>query len=1165
MGVAYSSRMASHLPAHGRFGRSNLLFASALFLVLIFEQGALATDRHWTGTTDGTWGTSTNWDTGLPGVSDNAVFDSTFTNQPNLVAATTVGGLWMTGNIGQNVTISGSTLTLQGNTINGTAGLGILIDNANAFTLTISAPLKIAAAQAWRNNSSNLFTIGAGGVNTNGFALTIDGSGNTTVSGIISGSGSLTKSGSGTLSLGGANTYSGATSITAGVLSISNAASLGTTANGTTVSNGAALQILGGIAVGAEALTLNGSGISNTGALRNISGNNSMSGTVTLASASTIGSDAGTLTISGAFNNGGFLLTETGAGNLTLSGVLSGIGGLTMNGSGTLTLSGSSNTFTGTTTVDSGILALNSLGDAIAGALVVGDNVSASGSAIVRLLQGNQLPDTTSVTVNSSGVLDWNGFTDKVGATTLYSGTISGASITTGVGKFHATDTITLAVSGTGAVGATISGNMVDGGAVRTIFVNDGAADADLTISAVMQGSKGYIKDGPGRLVMSGANTNTGTLAINAGPLQLQNASAISAFSGSTVNSGGAIEFTGGISYTLGNGVTINGSGVNSTGALLNVTGSNTYSDAVTLASASTIGSTAGTLTLAGAINNGGFTLTTAGAGNIMPSGVISGTGGLTKNGSGTVTLGGTSANTYSGVTAVNDGELDLNKTSGLNAFAGNLTVGDGVGANDSAITKLLASNEIPGVAVTVNTDGLLNLNNFSDTIGALTMTSGDVTTGTGTLTLGGTVTGNAASSSANITGNLALGGNRTFAIADGSAAVDMNVSAVVSGAFTVTKNGTGTLVFSGANTYTGATTVSAGVLDIQNATALGTIAAGTTVSSGATLALEGGITVGAESLSIAGSGSSGQNGALVNVSGTNNYGGLLTLTAASTISSDSGTLNLTNGGTITGATFGLTLTGAGTGNISSIIGTTSGSLTKNGTGTFTLTGVNTYSGATTVNAGSLFVNGNQSAATGAVSVNNSATTLGGSGTIGGSVTVASGANLSPGSTGSGSTAILRTGALSLTSGSNFVLDLNNTTVGTGYDQVSVTGTVNITGSNLVITVGSGLSIGNTFFILANDSSDAVVGTFSQGTTVTSGNDLFQINYAANFDGGAIGNDIALTLIAILPEPSTWTAGVIAVAIAITHGIISAVRGRFAKAKGKNVGQGSAASVGFLD
>src|SRR4029077_20040873 len=142
----------------------------------------------------------------------------------------------------------------------------------------------------------------------------------------------------------------------------------------------------------------------------------------------------------------------------------------------------------------------------------------------------------------------------------------------------------------------------------------------------------------------------------------------------------------------------------------------------------------------------------------------------------------------------------------------------------------------------------------------------------------------------------------------------------------------------------------------IQNATALGTAAGGTTVSSGTTLQLQGGITVGGEGLAISGNGFGAQTGALVNVSGTNNYGGLLTLAAATTLSSDSGTLNLTNAGTITGPTFGLTLTGGGDGSISSIIGTTSGTLTKSGTGTWTLFGANTYTGATTINAGVLNV-----------------------------------------------------------------------------------------------------------------------------------------------------------------------------------------------------------------
>src|SRR4029077_19078373 len=146
-----------------------------------------------------------------------------------------------------------------------------------------------------------------------------------------------------------------------------------------------------------------------------------------------------------------------------------------------------------------------------------------------------------------------------------------------------------------------------------------------------------------------------------------------------------------------------------------------------------------------------------------------------------------------------------------------------------------------------------------------------------------------------------------------------------------------------------------------------------------------------------------------------------------------------------------------------------------------------------------------------------------------------SGGNLSPGATGAGSTAVLHTGSLSLSSGANFTLDLNNTTVGSGYDQLSVTGTVNITGSNLFLKPGPGLSLSDKFYIVANDSTDSIIGTFSQGTTITAGNYTFLINYADNFDGGSVANDISLTLTAILPEPSTWIATIIPFAAIICH------------------------------
>src|SRR5439155_2061 len=107
-----------------------------------------------------------------------------------------------------------------------------------------------------------------------GLALSIGGLGDTTITttGLnTSTGGTLTKDGSGTLTITTAGNYTGATAINGGVVKIQNATALGTGAAGASVSSGAALQLQSGIAVGAEALTLNGSGLASDGALRNIS------------------------------------------------------------------------------------------------------------------------------------------------------------------------------------------------------------------------------------------------------------------------------------------------------------------------------------------------------------------------------------------------------------------------------------------------------------------------------------------------------------------------------------------------------------------------------------------------------------------------------------------------------------------------------------------------------------------------------------------------------------------------------------------------------------------------------------------------------------------------------------------------------------------------------
>ena len=159
--------------------------------------------------------------------------------------------------------------------------------------------------------------------------------------------------------------------------------------------------------------------------------------------------------------------------------------------------------------------------------------------------------------------------------------------------------------------------------------------------------------------------------------------------------------------------------------------------------------------------------------------------------------------------------------------------------------------------------------------------------------------------------------------MADSSnAAADLTVSSVIQNG-TVTKTGAGTMVLSGANTYGGATSISAGAVNYQNGTAFGGNSA-ITVASGATAQVQGGITGGSSALKISGSGATGSTGALENVSGNNSYAGLVTLGSASTISSDTAgnSLALTNTGTITGSGYGLTLTGSGDGSVAGVIGT---------------------------------------------------------------------------------------------------------------------------------------------------------------------------------------------------------------------------------------------------
>lgn len=317
------------------------------------------------------------------------------------------------------------------------------------------------------------------------------------------------------------------------------------------------------------------------------------------------------------------------------------------------------------------------------------------------------------------------------------------------------------------------------------------------------------------------------------------------------------------------------------------------------------------------------------------------------------------------------------------------------------------------------------------------------------------------------------------------------------------------------ANTYTGATTVRAGVLNIRNATALGTVDGATSVANSAALQIENNITVGAEALSLSGTGVS-STGALRNISGNNTYGGLVTLGADSRINSDAGSLLISNAGTITGDGLGLTVGGAGNASIASIIGTGAGTLTKDGAGSLTLSGANTYTGGTSVSAGSLIVNG--SLANTALAVQTGAL-LGGSGSIGSGealVAIQSGGSLSPGN----SPGMLTVnGNLTLSLGSSYDYQLTSGSV--LADSVDVNGAL-ILGDAALILTNLGTYVANQRFTLF--AYESIKGTFiglADDTTFTAGGGDWLINY--NDTTGGLNTEAVGTsyvTITAVPEPS---------------------------------------------
>jgi autotransporter-associated beta strand protein len=357
------------------------------------------------------------------------------------------------------------------------------------------------------------------------------------------------------------------------------------------------------------------------------------------------------------------------------------------------------------------------------------------------------------------------------------------------------------------------------------------------------------------------------------------------------------------------------------------------------------------------------------------------------------------------------------------------------------------------------------------------------------------------------------------------------SLAGVISGSGDLTKIGTGALTLSGANIYSGATTIAAGTLVAQNATALGATNAGTTVIAGATLAIADGVAIGAEPLNLSGAGV-GSNGALIVASGSASFGGAITLGASASVG---GNGSLTLGGTVNDISAGtstLTQVGSGTLTFSNTVGattalaavtTSAGQTTAINGGSATTTGAQAYGGSVTTSGATTLT----STGGGNITLNNTGNNFGGNLMLStsGAASVSSSTALTLGassvgtltlnttSTATQSAPITATNLVLLGSGGSYTLNNPGNLIGT----VAVnTGSVNLT-SNGAVTIGAvggvtgWTTTGNSTLTARGGTSDITVSNAvnwsNSSLTLVAGRNI-AIN--ANMTGGAAGDLTAL-------------------------------------------------------
>jgi len=813
-----------------------------------------------------------------------------------------------------------------------------------------SATLNLASLAATVSGTvyTNGITFTQGGSLTGGTAINLDGTGafvnvaasqTGTVTTDIAGDNGLLKLGDGILSFGTAKTFTGGVQVDAGTLRFTTNGGVGNNtitmgaasgsvntvldwANNSTATSGSGVVINGtggtktlqattGVTGSISSLTLKGNVTKANGGTLNVTNATTLDG-----GSRTITVSSGTLALNGAVGQTatGYGITKAGGGLLILSNsnTFTGAVSFSDNSSGQIRVTNSGAFGTGTKTVSAtvGSGARIEL-DGTAGALSFASGIqfSLSGSTLRNTAGDNIINGTIGAALGAG-----NGIVESNAGTLTLAGTVRAVN----------SGNRTLQIQGTSTGANTISGQIIDG---TSIF------------SLNKQGTGTWI-------INSTTNTNnyTGTTTVGQGVLNIRSSNALGAtVAGTSVSSGAALEIQGGIT-TAAEALSLSGTGLSNGGALRNISGTNTYAGAITLATASRINSDAGTLNLnvtsGNAITSTDLGVTFGGAGDITVSDAIAlGTAGVIKDGAGILTY--NANNTYTGTTTVNGGLLVMQANQSNN--------GDVI-INDTGSIKMSTARTFKlGTNVAVNTGGTWLLDGTSQTVGQLTgagiIDQGWTSAGTDTLTVG---SGDVSST---------FGG------------VIREAAVVTSRVIALTKTGSGTLTLTGTNSHGGTTSVSGGILRISNASALGDTTAGTNITGGTAtsrLELSGGISFAAEGVTLAGRSTNAVH--LSNLSGNNTWNGNISTDAGGNIYNiESQADKLTIAGGISVNQSGsriLNLTGAGDGEVTGVIsgsGSNTAALTKLGLGTWTLTNTNTYSGDTTINAGTLALSGSGS------------------------------------------------------------------------------------------------------------------------------------------------------------------------------------------------------------